>query len=204
MAGIPWSSEEIELLQELYPKLGWSCHLDIGRSRKAVNVQASRLKLKSSLGSGRLKFIDTYAEQIKHKNLIVLEEYKGTRVSILHKHLDCGTEWSTRPDYILNANSSCPKCYHNYSDHVYLIYFEEFDLYKIGITNNINKRLKRYNKTPTLIYSINLSNYDRARDLEKQLLSMVNLVNTNLLNDGNTETFKATKEEIKELGKYFA
>ena len=199
---LAWGPEEISLLKKLYPMLGVECYKAIGRSKKSVSIQASRLNIKSSLGSGRIKEHNLYAEQIKHKNIIALESYRGTRTAIKHKHLDCGLEWTTRPDYILNANSSCPKCYHSYSDHLYIVFFEELDLYKIGITNNVSKRLKRYNKIPTLIYSVNLNNYDTARATERYLLSKVVLLNTGLLNAGNTETFKATKEEVIELKKF--
>lgn len=44
-----------------------------------------------------------------NSNIIVLEEYFGTEIKILHKCNICGHEWKAKPGNIL-AGKGCPKC----------------------------------------------------------------------------------------------
>jgi hypothetical protein len=54
----------------------------------------------------------TYIKNLKNKNpeLECLEQFKTSKISILHRHITCGYEWRIRPDGILYYGYSCPKC----------------------------------------------------------------------------------------------
>lgn len=50
-----------------------------------------------------------YLEEIKDRNIILLEDYKGSSIPILHKCSLCGYKWRAKPANILSGNG-CPKC----------------------------------------------------------------------------------------------
>lgn len=63
----------------------------------------------------KCKILDSNHEYVQkllsiNSELELLEEYKGTKTKILHRHKVCGYEWKIRPDGILYYNFSCPKC----------------------------------------------------------------------------------------------
>lgn len=86
---------------------------------------------------------------------------------------------------------------------VYCLYFPDVDLYKVGITNDINTRIRTFGCEATLIYFVEKDSHLAAKELEQKILSIVAKANTGLLNSGNTETFSANKYEIENLSKYF-
>ena len=50
-----------------------------------------------------------YKEQIKDRNIVVLEEYKGNHTKIKHQCLKCDHIWSVTPNSIKRGRG-CPKC----------------------------------------------------------------------------------------------
>ena len=128
-------------------------------------------------------------------NIKVVEKYINNNTKIKHKH-SCGHIWSSTPHNILRGHS-CPACYNKgFSDELpavtYCIYFKEFDLYKVGISNNYINRLKKFGSLPEIIF---LREFDLGKDAMKlENLWKENLkeylVNTGLLRSGNTETFR--------------
>lgn len=62
---------------------------------------------------GRLKTNDWFIEQCTLNGFLddyeLLSEYKKSKENIKVKHLKCGTEYITKPDYILQGNR-CPVC----------------------------------------------------------------------------------------------
>ena len=118
----------------------------------------------------------------------VLEPYATNKVKILHKHSACGHEWLVRPHSILDGHG-CPECAGKNANKVYLMFFPELDLYKIGISNNPEKRAKQFGYKADIFWVEEHSTHEEAKARETYLLSKVTLVNTGLLTSGNTETF---------------
>ena len=52
---------------------------------------------------------EQYKEQIKNRNIVVLEEYKGSLTKIKHQCRVCDNVWSSRPANI-KQNHGCPSC----------------------------------------------------------------------------------------------
>lgn len=131
-----------------------------------------------------------YVEELNH-DYQVLEPYVNDRTKILHKHVVCGYEWLVRPNDII-SRPGCPKCANKNSRFVYYIYFPELDLYKIGITNNINVRITSFGYKAVLLFAQEYQSGSKAYDIEQELLNQLKplLINTGLLKSGNTETFR--------------
>ena len=147
-------------------------------------------------GGTKLKTHEKYQTQVP-KDYIVLEQYKNDSIKIRHKHLTCGNEWFISPNHILRGRG-CPKCAISGFDatkpaYFYWIKFENLNnLEKIGITNNINNRMKQFGYAPTIIKSVYFNIGQQAKDLEEYYLKLLKpyLTNTGKLKSGNTETFR--------------
>jgi hypothetical protein len=88
---------------------------------------------------------------------------------------------------------------YNISNILYIIYFPELGLFKVGITNSVETRIKSFGKKCIVLKAIEFTTAEEAFQKEKELLKTVKLVNTGMLNNGNTETFTLPSKEIKEL-----
>lgn len=249
-----WTLEEENLLK-LWLSQGWK-HKEIANEleRPLNSIRSKALRIKAYSKNNVLKTTEQYIKDLPN-NIILLEEYKGDNVKILHKHIICGTEWYVLPHNIVQGHG-CPKCANNikltteeyrkripkgiilledYIDsktailhkheicgntwkalpnnikrghicpecnkgsfknnvesYIYLIYFTEYDLYKVGITNKLKERLKHFGQIPELIFYLNLKTGKEAKEMEKLWLYNLksNLINTGLLISGNTETFR--------------
>jgi len=125
----------------------------------------------------------------------VLEEYINNNTKILHKH-SCGYIWSVAPSHILRG-IKCPKCSkYGFNPELpavtYCIYFKDFDLYKVGISNNYTERINKLGSIPEVVYIRKFDIGIDAMNLEKLWKENLKdyLVNTGLLRTGNTETFR--------------
>ena len=80
------------------------------------------------------------------KDIIVLEEYKGTHIKVLHQHI-CGYKWKVRPHDILTGHS-CPRCAGNIRTHKdYVKLLDELTCsIKVIQGTYINKRTKLLHK----------------------------------------------------------
>jgi len=140
-----------------------------------------------------LKTTEKYKMQIP-EGIELLEEYKCSRTPIKHKHQICGNIWEVRPDDILKGRG-CPVCANrgfqsNKPGTLYFIHFPILGLYKLGITNNLNKRLKNFNYTANIINTRTFELGSTARELERNLFIKFKsyLYNSEELSTGNTET----------------
>ena len=72
------------------------------------------------------------------------------------------------------------------------MYFKNLTIYKIGVTNNIQKRLKTFGYKPEVILILNFKTGKEAKELESIWLKNIlpYKINTGLLRSGNTETFE--------------
>ena len=71
---------------------------------------------KEKIGSSLSKTPEQYIEELRNinPNIIVIEEYQGANIPILHKCLVDNYEWMIRPHNVLCGNG-CPKCANRYS-----------------------------------------------------------------------------------------
>ena len=138
--------------------------------------------------STRLKSHEEYVLQVP-EGYEVIETYIKDGVKILHRHKTCGHEWLINPSNLLHGYG-CPACQYKNAKQLYFIYFKDLDLYKVGVTNNYKRRLKQFGYTPKLISLKEYKTPKEAYEEEQYLLSKLPLVNTGLLNSGNTETFR--------------
>ena len=143
-----------------------------------------------------IKFTTSEYKNKLPNNIIVLEEYLGTDIHIMHKNIICNHTWKARPHDILGKFTDCPECNKGFNKYnpayVYCIYFKDLDLYKVGITKSIKKRMTEFGYKPEIIFSRYFKTGLEAINLENEFLKNVNelLYNTGKLTSGNTETFK--------------
>lgn len=189
-----WVQDEIDLLKVMI-KQNYShteCGEELNRSISAVQTKCYELKIISNYNKKRNT--KEYQKEI-NDSLMVLEPYINAHTKILHKHI-CGHIWKAEPNSILKGKS-CPKCADYGFDTskpavTYCLYFNKLNLYKVGITGNLNRRLKEYNYNPEVVFIRKFKTGLEAKELEKLWLKNINhlKVNTNKLFTGNTETFR--------------
>jgi len=189
-----WTSEEVKSLEIFYPKYGVDfCKNLLGRSENSIKIKASKLKIKCALLNKDDRLYNKFLSEHPYK---ALEDYKGSQVKILHKHLLCGFEWKISPNNLQKC-IGCPGCskkgsVHNCKTYLYFIYIPSLDLYKIGITINLHTRLIKLGAKCELIEYEEFNSGDEAFIEEQKLKQKLKpyLFNTGKLVSGNTETFK--------------
>lgn len=109
----------------------------------------------------------------------------------VYKHTICGFEWETTPHNI-QQTTSCPNCAFSMCRFLYYAYFSDFDLYKVGITNNIERRLNEVADKWELIFGFEFRTGYEAYLAEQRILKEMKpfMLNTGALRSGNTETFR--------------
>lgn len=108
-----WTREELDILAEVYPKLGKSLETQKhfpNRTLEGIALKASRMGFKVINNIRKGKTNAEYVEALKQTNFESLEEYKGSTTSILHKCKICNHEWHTRPQHALKLGARCPIC----------------------------------------------------------------------------------------------
>ena len=133
----------------------------------------------------------------------VLEKYINNKIKIKHKCLKCANEWLVSPEKI-KYGRGCPKCSKTGFDSskpgtLYFIYFEILGLYKIGISNKVENRLKNFGYIPTVLATKEFKVGEGAKVLERLLLKDYKeyTYNSGELISGNTETLvKVPEAEI--------
>jgi len=188
-----WTKQEKYLLQYNIEQLG--------KSHKAISVILNRTLQATQRKASELNFKYDYIKNYPKKvpeYIIVLENYIDSRTKILHKDIQCNHTWKASPDSIL-AYHGCPYCKSNFNilkkSYLYIIEFpnseELLDVYKIGVTNNIKRRIKQFGIFAKLILLLEFNTGNEALLIEKLYLKNVKhlLVYTNILISGNMETF---------------
>lgn len=201
----PWSIEEEDFLTKYYPIKGVSyCADALMRSKSAIKGKALRLNLELIKYKAKKKTTEQYRSEIP-KDYIVLEEYLGGKIPLLHKHLTCGYEWTVQPNNIISGRG-CPACSTKgfnptLPGYLYFIYFEELNLYKIGITNRSKGRFKEFGYTPKIIKQVLFETGSKAREVEQAILKKYQDYkhDSGLLKSGNTETLLLDKDLEKEV-----
>lgn len=111
--GTEWTQEEIEILKNMYPKLGKCQELQAlfpNRNLNSITLKASRLGIKVLNPKTKGRTNQEYIALLEKTNFICLEEYKGSTIPILHMCVICDHEWKTRPQAVLRTNARCPAC----------------------------------------------------------------------------------------------
>lgn len=101
--------------------------------------------------------------------------------------------------------SGCPKCseYGDFNDkYLYLFYDIKYNLMKIGVSKNPEKRLKKISKSDTNIKI--LKTYEKSGDKEFLLHKKYEKFRTShtLYEDGNTEWFNLNESEVENIDKF--
>jgi hypothetical protein len=128
----------------------------------------------------------------------LMESYRDQMNKHRFKHLICGHEWETKPHDVFNG-TRCPQCAGKNSNIVYLAYFPELQLYKLGVSSNPQRRSYQFGHKCDILWIEEYPSYIEATAREKELLEGVKLVNTGLLKSGNTETFYEINDKIRRL-----
>lgn len=138
---------------------------------------------------------ETYVSLIKDMEFELIGVYTSGKTKTIHKHKICGYEWEVIPENIIYGQG-CPNCARSPSTNVYCVYLQDLDLYKIGITNDVNRRLDELGYSNRLIWVESYDSEFKARNREKILLDKVKdfMYNSGMLKSGNTETFRLDKE----------
>jgi hypothetical protein len=179
LARAGWSKEEDQFLIENYSEYGPAyCVEQLGKTYDVVTTRASKLNLKTGWSIKEEQFlIDNYAE---HGPVYCAEQLGKTYVAVIRKAFKLSLKANTRYD----------------SNIVYAVYFPDLFLYKVGITNNVGRRIKEFGQ-PCVILKTQECEPTEAAELERKLLKSVTLINTGALNNGNTETFMQPSKEIE-------
>lgn len=185
-----WSKQEDKFLTQNYSERGANyCAENLDRSYESVLNRAWQLSLKSkaSWSEQEIHFlIDNYADK---GPAYCAENLNRSYSGVFNKARSLNLQANTR---------------YNSSNIVYVVYFSDLFLYKIGITSNVKRRIKEFGQ-PCVILKIQECEPKEAAELERKLLKSVTLINTGALNNGNTETFMQSSKEIEEfLGNQFA
>ncbi len=158
-----WSISEILVLKTCL-KDGWSYRevgIELHKNTPCIKEKASSLNLHSNVTNAMFKLKAKDIEtRLEDRKLKILDKYINKRTKIRFKCLICNNIWKVAPDNIFkkfDKGSGCPKCAkHGFKDSklavTYCIYFKEFDLYKIGVSNNYKIRLGQFGYKPEIIF----------------------------------------------------
>lgn len=177
----PWSTEEIHFLTLHYTSKGCTfCTKELDRTFEAVQRKAYLLGLANKRWSSKeVEFLVThYAE--KGPAHVAEKLNRGyEEVSVKASRLG------------LKANTNYKK-----SNIVYVFYFPELLLFKVGVTNCVERRSNSFMQKCEVLGFTEYSTHQEAAKVERELLNSVLLVNTGKLKNGNTETFTEPTEKV--------
>lgn len=126
-------------------------------------------------------------------------EYKNnvTKVKIICKEHG----WFLQTPHSHLSGNGCPKCQVSNQNILYLLRCLDTGLVKIGITNNLKQRMSSIGGKLEYLHHITI---DSPRNLEKQLHKKYQAYNqfNPTVNNGGTEFFKLTDQQLYELIQY--
>ena len=197
-----WNNDEIEFMHSCL-EMGWKhkeIALELNRTVDAVAKRCSRLDMKSPKKvkedkpkKSRKLTTEEYISRLP-RDIVLLQPYKGSNIKILHKNTKTKEKWYSTPTNILYSGSkgTASGFDPNKRGYCYCIYFPGIDLYKVGITNNVKRRLLEFGREAEIIFiRESKSGYNTLKLEQKWLKNLKDYkVNTGLLYSGNTETFK--------------
>ena len=194
-----YSEKEEQYLKDNYATKGPAALAkDLGKTKSSITSKAY------SLGA--------VFDRKEHNAREALEKLKDTEYKLLEykpngkslvRHIPCGHEWWVRVAN-LAYYVGCPNCSRgNWNRKTfYLLFFPELNVYKVGITSNLNRRRKRFGETSEVIDTIVFETSEECISYESAALKKVEPYkhNTGGLTSGNTETFRwddSTRSDLK-------
>ena len=187
-----WTEEHIQYLKDNYETKGAAAlEKYFGRAQSAIVNKAGQLGL---VVDRKEKFRLEAIQKLKDTDYEIIEYKKlpGNDQKSLIKHKTCGHEWWVKLG-ALDSYAGCPNCSKgNWNRRIfYLLFFPVLNLYKVGITMDLTKRLRQYNYTPELIDSRVFKTPEECANYESDLKKKLKpyMADTGLLHSGNTETF---------------
>tara|TARA_B110000285_G_C14893743_1_gene499811 strand:+ start:67 stop:771 length:705 start_codon:yes stop_codon:yes gene_type:complete len=183
-----WTEEEISFLYENYPEQGpqW-CSDALGRTYTSVNRKTDKLGI----------VVTNWTEE---EIYFLQDNYQKNGASFCAKALDRTFNSVARKAERLRLFSSA-KGVGNPDAPTFFYIIDilcEPDLYKVGITDNINRRMTELGVEIEILKTIEYPNRKEAFEKEQEMLKKLNkyLENTGVLSNGNTETFRMPPQEL--------
>lgn len=129
-------------------------------------------------------------------------KYLGARIKSTIKCPKHGVFEQTPGDHV--KGQGCPKCRNSLGDTsiLYLLKSTTTDTYKIGITNNLDRRIASIGDSLIRIASITISNPGTYERLLHKKYQKIQRFNPNVRN-GGTEFFQLSEEQVQEVLDYF-
>lgn len=123
---------------------------------------------------------------------------KDTKVSIICREHG---RFLMRPDAHISQKQGCPKCQGKDFTMVYLLKCSNTDLVKIGITNNLQKRLNTIGGVLTVLGAFKVKNPSQIeKSLHKEYLPY--RVFNSSVRSGGTEFFELSQSQILDIKQY--
>ena len=223
-----WTEEEEQFLIDNYHKDAGYCAEKLNRTYHAVIGRARKLKLtKPSYTKEEIEFLvnnypssgpnycaeklnKTYSSVTKKANSLALtyqtrweeeeeqfliDNYANNGPAYCAEKLNrtYNAVWNKAASLGLKANNKFN------INIVYAVYFTDLFLYKVGITNNVERRITEFGHPCVVLKIEECETPQEAEELERNLLKSVTLMNTGYLNNGNSETFTKPSVRIKEF-----
>lgn len=198
MAGQRWTENEDKSVIQ-YIEKGFK-HKDIAiklnRTKRSIDGRCRILNARNNINS--LKTHEQYEKELaeSNSNMIVMEQYINDSTPILHKCLNCKIIYKCTPNDKL-AGKKCKFCSPSFNPLVpailYLVYFYNIKLFKIGITSRTTvQRNNDQDQKYEIILELHFDTGREAMIKEQEWLETTKhlQVNTGLLKSGNTETFR--------------
>jgi hypothetical protein len=173
-----WSKEEEEFLINNSDKEWAWCADQLNRSVHAVEIKASKMKISKKPQKYWTEEEDSYLK----------EKWAKEDIFDMIKYLDRSFDSIATRAKILNIVR--PRKLDG-TGYLYVVYFSDLDLFKVGITNCIDRRVKQFGY-PCKIVSLLSGGYEDVYLAEQKLLKAISpyKVNTGKLWCGNTETYR--------------
>ena len=174
-----WSESEEQFLYDNIDK-EWSwCAEKLKRSTHAVELKAAKM--------GIIKKVQKYWTEEEDEYLI--KNWPAGNILDITEHLQRSFDSvKSRADKVLKIVR--PRNINSYG-YLYIVYFPELDLFKIGITNSIDRRIRQFGYKCEIL-SMLKGSYREVYMMEQEMLKIISpyKVNTGKLYCGNTETYK--------------
>ena len=185
-----YSEKEVQLIKDNYETKGAAALAkDLGRTETAISIKASKLGLVVDIDKKwELKAI----EKLKDTEYELIEYRPGKS---LVRHKTCEHEWWVALGDV-KEYAGCPNCSiignRKNTKTFYLIFFPGLNLYKVGITGNLDTRRRAFGETSEVIDTIVFETSEECISYEKAALKKLKPYksNTGLLYTGNRETFR--------------
>jgi predicted transcriptional regulator len=175
-----WSKEEEEFLINNAKKGAFYIAKQLNRTVSSIQNKAQILN--TNLGN--------YKFWTSNEDIILKKLYSKTCLIQLSKNLNRSIHSISHRASNLGLKRDVSIDKESTTGYLYVVFFPELNLYKVGITNNPKKRLGEFGVNCNLL-SLLEGKYSEIEKLEKYLLNFIKpwLVNSKKLRNGNSETY---------------